>query len=62
MAGVQALGAGIDDFTIERPDGTSFGISVASAQTIGDVINLINNDPDNQSAGNQVSAQLSTKR
>ncbi len=59
-AGVQTLGAGIDDFTIDRPDGTSFGVSVASAQTIGDVINLINNDPANQSAGNKVTAQLST--
>ena len=58
--GVQSLGTGIDDFTIDRPDGTSFGVSVASAQTIGDVINLINNDPANQSAGNKVTAQLST--
>ncbi|HEX4142693.1 MAG TPA: flagellar hook-associated protein FlgL [Pirellulales bacterium] len=58
--GVQSLGAGIDDFTIDRPDGTSFGVSVASAQTIGDVINLINNDPANQASANKVTAQLST--
>jgi flagellar hook-associated protein 3 FlgL len=58
--GVQSLGSGIEDFAIDRPDGTSFGVSVASAQTIGDVINLINNDPANQSSGNKVTAQLST--
>ena len=56
--GVQALGNGVPDFTIERPDGTSFSLSVSSANTIGDVINLINTDPDNQGPG-AVTASLS---
>jgi flagellar hook-associated protein 3 len=56
--GVQSLGTGIPDFTIQRPDGSQFSVSVASASTIGDVINLINTDPNNQGA-NQVTAQLS---
>ncbi len=57
--GVQNLGSGVPDFSIERPDGTTFNVSVAGANSIGDVINLINNNADNQTAGDQVTASLS---
>lgn len=46
------------DFTITRADGVSFGIDLSSAQTIGDVISLINNNVTNCSSGNKVRAQL----
>ena len=46
------------DFTIDRPDGTSFDINVSGAQTVGDVINLINNNADNQTPANKITAQL----
>lgn len=47
------------DFIIRRKDGVELSIDVSSASTIGDVINLINNDPNNQVAANKVTAQLS---
>jgi flagellin-like hook-associated protein FlgL len=54
--GVQTASSG-SDFIIQRPDGTQLSVSVASDQTIQDVINTINNDPNNQGA-NQITAQL----
>ena len=47
-------------FSITRTDGTQFSVDVSSAATVGDVLNLINNNPANQAAGNQVTAQLTT--
>lgn len=46
------------DFTIERNDGVSFTVDISSAKTIGDVINLINNNPTNTASGVPVVAQL----
>lgn len=46
------------DFTITRADGVSFDIDLSSAETIGDVINLINNNVTNCSSGSKVRAQL----
>ncbi len=50
------------DFVITRNDGVSFEINVHGAQTIGDVIDLINNDPTNldplQGSGIPVIARL----
>jgi flagellar hook-associated protein 3 FlgL len=56
--GVQSATSG-PDFIIQRPDGTQLAVSVASDTTIQDVINTINNDPNNQGA-NAVTAQLNT--
>jgi flagellar hook-associated protein 3 FlgL len=53
--GVEAQGA--TDFTIVRRDGVELDIDVSSAQTIQDVLNLINNHPNN--VGNAVTARLS---
>ena len=47
--GVQTATSG-PDFIIQRPDGTQLSVSVASDTTIQDVINTINNDPNNQGA------------
>ncbi|HAN97736.1 MAG TPA: hypothetical protein DCQ98_10035 [Planctomycetaceae bacterium] len=47
------------DFTIVRNDGVSLAIDVSSARTIGDVLDLINEHPDNQDAG-RVTARLAT--
>jgi flagellin-like hook-associated protein FlgL len=55
--GVSTAGAGLSDFTIQRPDGTSFSVSLSGANTIGDVINDINNNTNNQGS-NQVTAKL----
>jgi flagellar hook-associated protein 3 FlgL len=46
------------DFTIHRKDGTDLPIDISSATTVGDVIDLINNDPNNQNAATQVVARL----
>lgn len=48
------------DFTITRRDGTSFAVDVSSTKTIGDVLDRINNHPDNQNLTNQVIARLAT--
>jgi flagellar hook-associated protein 3 FlgL len=48
------------DFIIQRPDGYQLKVTVGSAKTIQDVIDLINNDPNNQVAANKVTAQLAT--
>ena len=46
------------DFTITRKDGVSFGIDLSSALTIGDVLALVNDHPDNNRSGASVRAQL----
>ena len=56
--GVQTATSGAD-FIIQRPDGTQLSVSVAGDATIQDVINTINNDPNNQDA-NAIKAQLNT--
>jgi len=47
-----------NDLTIRRKDGVEFSIDVAGAQSIGDVINLINNHVDNQDPLHRVTAGL----
>ncbi len=47
------------DLTIVRDDGTELAVDISAAYTIGDVIDLINNHPDN-AAGVQVTAELAT--
>lgn len=54
-----AQGTGTD-FTIVRNDGTSLAIDIAGANTIQDVVDLINNHPANQLPGNTVTARLAT--
>lgn len=46
------------DFTIHRKDGTDLAVDTSSAQTVGDVINLINNDAANQNPATRVVARL----
>ena len=48
------------DFTIQRKDGSKLTYDVAGLKTVGDVLNLINNDPNNQNPVNKVTAQLAT--
>jgi flagellar hook-associated protein 3 FlgL len=48
------------DFTIQRKDGVTFNIDISSAKTIGDVLNLINNNATNTASGVPVVAQLNT--
>ena len=55
--GVTPLATG-PDFTITRKDGVSFGVSVAGARTINDVLNLINNNATNLGGGIPVTATL----
>ncbi len=57
--GVTPIGSGTPDFVIDRPDGTQLSISLTGAQTVGDVLNLINNDPNNQNPADKITAQLS---
>ncbi len=45
------------DFTITRNDGVTLNINLATASNVGDVLNLINNHPDNTGAG-AVTARL----
>jgi flagellin-like hook-associated protein FlgL len=54
--GVHAVGK--PDFTIRRSDTVKFDVDVSSADTIGDVLNLINNNPDNLSTLRPVVARL----
>lgn len=49
-----------NDFIIQRKDGTRLEFDVSAAQTIGDVLDLINNHPANQDPATQVVAQLAT--
>lgn len=46
------------NFTIQRKDGVSFDIDLSSAKTIGDVLNLINNNAINTTSGIPIVAQL----
>ena len=46
------------DFIIHRRDGTELPIDVSSAETIGDVLDLINNDPANLDPATAVVARL----
>ncbi|HEV7223229.1 MAG TPA: flagellar hook-associated protein FlgL [Pirellulales bacterium] len=55
--GVTPLATG-PDFTITRKDGVSFGISLAGARTVGDVLNLINNNATNLGGGVPVVATM----
>ncbi len=54
--GVHAVGKA--DFTIRRSATAAFDVDVSSAETIGDVLNLINNNPDNLATLRPVVAQL----
>ncbi len=47
------------DFTIRRNDGVELAIDVSSAKTVGDVLDLINNHPDNLDPNTAVVARLS---
>ncbi|MBI1248297.1 flagellar hook-associated protein 3 [bacterium] len=47
------------DFTITRNDGVKLDIDLSTAKTIGDVLNLINNNPNNLDGPNSVVARLS---
>jgi flagellar hook-associated protein 3 FlgL len=47
------------DFTIRRKDGVALDIDVDGAQTLGDVIDLINNHPLNLAPATRVDARLS---
>jgi flagellar hook-associated protein 3 FlgL len=46
------------DFTIHRKDGTDLAIDISGALTVGDVLNLINNDANNQVPATRVIARL----
>jgi len=46
------------DFIIQRPDGYQLKVTLGSAKTIQDVINLINNDPNNQDPTSKVTAGI----
>ena len=50
-----------DDFTITRADGTSFAVDLGSALTVGDVLDLINNNAANLNPANQVTARLAAQ-
>ena len=58
--GINPIGNGTPDFVIDRPDGSQLSISLTGAQTVGDVLNLINNASGNQNPANKITAQLST--
>jgi flagellar hook-associated protein 3 FlgL len=46
------------DFTLRRSDGQELEIDLSSARTVGDVLDLINNHPDNQDPATAVTARL----
>ncbi len=46
------------DFTIQRNDGVELEIDLSNAQTVGDVLDLINNDPDNLDPSTALVARL----
>lgn len=48
------------DFTIRRNDGVELEIDIATATTIGDVLNLINNHPGNLDPSTRVVARLTS--
>jgi flagellin-like hook-associated protein FlgL len=47
-----------DDFTIHRSDGVDLTFDLAAAQTVGDVLDAINNHPANLGPGTRVVARL----
>lgn len=49
-----------DDFLVRRSDGSTFGIDIDGAATLGDVIDLINNHPANQIPATHITARLAT--
>jgi flagellin-like hook-associated protein FlgL len=55
--GVHTAASG-PDFLIQRKDGYQVKVTIGSAKTIQDVIDLINNDPNNQAPASKVTAQL----
>ena len=57
--GVHTASSG-PDFIIQRKDGYQLKVTVGSAKTIQDVIDLINNDPNNQAPASKVTAQLAS--
>ncbi len=59
---VQTDGGAVDgaDFTITRNDGVTFEIDIDTADTIGKVIELINNNPVNNATGTPLVARLAT--
>jgi flagellar hook-associated protein 3 FlgL len=56
--GVERNGA--VDFTIVRNDGVEFGVNLSTANTVGDVLNLINSHPDNTGAAAVVARLTAT--
>ncbi|MCU0959827.1 MAG: flagellar hook-associated protein FlgL [Pirellulaceae bacterium] len=46
------------DFTIQRRDGTILAVDVSAARSVGDVLDLINQHPDNQDPATAVTARL----
>ncbi len=46
------------DFVIRRNDGVELNVDISSAKTIGDILNLINNHPDNLDPASRVVAKL----
>jgi flagellar hook-associated protein 3 FlgL len=56
--GLGVAGIAGTDFTIHRKDGTDLPIDISSAITIGDVLDLINNDAANLNPATRVIAQL----
>lgn len=48
------------DFSIKRNDGVTIDINLSGAQTIGDVIDLINNNPNNTNPATRVVARLAS--
>ena len=46
------------DFVIHRNDGVDLNIDISSAKTVGDVLDLINNHPDNLDPNSAVAARL----
>ncbi len=56
-------GAGLEltegnDLVITRSDGTELGIDLNSASTIQDVVDLVNNHPDNQTPDTKITLEL----
>jgi flagellar hook-associated protein 3 FlgL len=58
--GVGTNFTGGTDFTITRSDGVSFDVKLQGANTIGDVLDAINNNPTNLAGGRPVVAQLNS--
>ncbi|RCS47729.1 flagellar hook-associated protein 3 [Bremerella cremea] len=57
--GIGVRGTDGTDLTITRNDGVELEIDLATAKTVGDVLNLINNHPQNLDGNNALVARLS---